>query len=165
MDPKLIVFINITASIWRFFLFFFFFVSVVDGLALLAMRLAMSLSETHSDILGSGLDQTAAAHNKYRCSVHFIISFVPQPIFKSLYVWTGLWKKTTKWLSSIHTGTMLSTRHDLLTWVVKTRHLDYIHTLTCLMAVTVMTKNRGSPLVIGEVGVSIINCKGERASG
>lgn len=45
------------------------------------------------------------------------------------------------------------------------QHLEYAHTLTCLMAVTVMTKNRGSPLVIGEVGVSIINCKGERASG
>lgn len=29
--------------------------------------------------------------------------------------------------------------------------------LTCLMAVTVMTKKRGRPLVMGEVGVSIIN--------
>ncbi len=38
----------------------------------------------------------------------------------------------------------------------------HARTLTCFMAVTVMTKNRGSPLVIGEVGVSIINCKGER---
>lgn len=27
------------------------------------------------------------------------------------------------------------------------------------MAVTVMTKNKGSPLVTGEVGVSIINCR------
>lgn len=31
--------------------------------------------------------------------------------------------------------------------------------LTCLMAVTVMTKKRGRPLVTGEVGVSIINWK------
>lgn len=30
--------------------------------------------------------------------------------------------------------------------------------LTCLMAVTVMTKNSGNPLVIGLVGVSMINC-------
>lgn len=29
--------------------------------------------------------------------------------------------------------------------------------LTCLMAVTVMTKNSGNPLVIGLVGVSMIN--------
>lgn len=31
--------------------------------------------------------------------------------------------------------------------------------VTCLMAVTVMTKKRGRPLVTGEVGVSIINWK------
>ena len=29
--------------------------------------------------------------------------------------------------------------------------------LTCLMAVTVITKKRGRPLVTGEVGVSIIS--------
>ena len=34
--------------------------------------------------------------------------------------------------------------------------------LTCLMAVTVMTKNSGRPLVTGLVGVSIISCKEER---
>lgn len=32
-----------------------------------------------------------------------------------------------------------------------------VFVLTCLMAVTVMTKKRGRPLVTGEVGVSIIN--------
>lgn len=46
----------------------------------------VALAETHSDILGSGLDQTAAAHDKHRCSVHFIVSFVPQPVFISLYL-------------------------------------------------------------------------------
>lgn len=30
--------------------------------------------------------------------------------------------------------------------------------LTCLMAVTVMTKNRGRPLVTGLVGVSMMSC-------
>lgn len=30
---------------------------------------------------------------------------------------------------------------------------------TCFIAVTVMTKKSGSPLVTGLVGVSIINCK------
>lgn len=33
------------------------------------------------------------------------------------------------------------------------------YVLTCFMAVTVITKNRGRPLVTGEVGVSIINFK------
>lgn len=33
------------------------------------------------------------------------------------------------------------------------------HILTCFMAVTVITKKRGRPLVTGEVGVSIINWK------
>ena len=34
--------------------------------------------------------------------------------------------------------------------------------LTCLMAVTVMTKNSGRPLVTGLVGVSIISCRKQR---
>lgn len=33
--------------------------------------------------------------------------------------------------------------------------------LTCLMAVTVMTKNNGRPLVTGLVGVSTITCRRE----
>lgn len=36
---------------------------------------------------------------------------------------------------------------------------------TCFMAVTVITKKRGRPLVTGLVGVSMISCKGERDSG
>lgn len=32
---------------------------------------------------------------------------------------------------------------------------------TCFMAVTVITKKRGRPLVTGLVGVSMISCKGE----
>lgn len=36
--------------------------------------------------------------------------------------------------------------------------------LTCFMAVTVITKKRGRPLVTGEVGVSIINCGCRRNS-
>ncbi len=48
--------------------------------------IAVALAETHSDILGSGLDQTAAARDKHRFSVHFIVGFVPQPVFISLYL-------------------------------------------------------------------------------
>lgn len=36
---------------------------------------------------------------------------------------------------------------------------------TCFMAVTVITKKRGRPLVTGEVGVSIINCKDKHRDG
>jgi len=38
-------------------------------------------------------------------------------------------------------------------------HKQNIIQLTCLMAVTVMTKNRGKPLVTGLVGVSTITFK------
>jgi len=44
------------------------------------------------------------------------------------------------------------------------RKLSYACVLTCFIAVTVITKNKGSPLVIGEVGVSIINCKGKHTN-
>lgn len=40
----------------------------------------------YSNILGSRLDQTAAAHDKYWGSVNFVVSFVPQPILVSLYL-------------------------------------------------------------------------------
>lgn len=33
---------------------------------------------------------------------------------------------------------------------------------TCLMAVTVITKKRGRPLVTGLVGVSMMSCKGKK---
>lgn len=39
----------------------------------------------------------------------------------------------------------------------KTKQGEKPVVLTCLMAVTVMTKKSGSPLVIGLVGVSMIN--------
>lgn len=38
-------------------------------------------------------------------------------------------------------------------------HKQNIIQLTCLMAVTVMTKNKGKPLVTGLVGVSTITFK------
>lgn len=57
-----------------------------DACFWLSVGSLMPVAETHSDILGSGLDQTAAAHDKHRCSVHFVVSFVPQPVFISLFV-------------------------------------------------------------------------------
>lgn len=82
---------------------------------------------------------------------------MPQPVFKPLRVCDQDYEKKTQ----LH-GYPPITRHAL---AVKQAHLENAHVLTCLMAVTVMTKKRGSPLVIGEVGVSIINCGGERVSG
>lgn len=61
-------------------------------------------------------------------------------------------RKSTVCLISDHIQFLGST-------VDKKRGIKPVAALTCLMAVTVMTKNRGSPLVTGEVGVSIISCK------
>lgn len=58
------------------------------------------------------------------------------------------------------------TKHTMLYWTSSHKKAQvsvWPVSLTCLMAVTVMTKKRGSPLVTGLVGVSMINCEDKRA--
>lgn len=146
------------------------------------------------DLLALLAHPLAILHHCDQVFIHFIVSFVTEPVLVSLGVGTEKAGHLCMWGVRVHikdrdlwkvwlqtpTGMGLSINHrdgkrnrtqalgESCGWpaghtaAAKGREvpLEQSDVLTCLMAVTVITKNKGKPLVTGLVGVSTITCRG-----
>lgn len=99
---------------------------------------------THPDLAALLSDHLAVLHHVHRAQVDRVVGLVPQPVL------IALMNKE---------GEKRGRCHEVVVREQADREVAESH-VTCLMAVTVMTKKSGSPLVMGLVGVSIISYGG-----